>query len=419
MILVTALLAPALTVQTAETSLVPPEPLPLGGYTARQGALFEPGGEDLKSRVQVWTQGETQVALVSLEMLTVPESLVSAVRDRIPKTVRLMMVATHTHCAPDSQMLNQRMTFRIPGIEVFSRQWHTWYADKIAESINTALKADSQPVTLTYQTAETTYNRGRREGAKPNNHVDLLKSSTTGLLHYSAHATLFGEDRLKLSGDWPGQIMQNTNVLVLPGAIGDVSPAATADSAEGKVKQMAEGLLADIKKATAKETGSTLAFATQKIDLPPAKPHPDFAKENNINDAIAGLLVNRFAPAEAELTALLLGETLIIGVPGEPTSELGRQIQARAAKAGFNRVWVVSHCNGWVGYILMPEDYDKGGYEATLAMHGRDLSSKILEAVDQLVAQFPPERIGWSLKLRSNTTRFIETTASLAASFGS
>ena len=41
---------------------------------------------------------------------------------------------------------------------------------------------------------------------------------------------------------------------------------------------------------------------------------------------------------------------------------------------------VCSHVNGWMGYILAPEDYDRGGYEATLSFYGREEGTKVVEA---------------------------------------
>lgn len=378
-------LAEPLFVRSSQVSIVPPEPLALGGYTARKDALFEPGGDDLFARSVVFSQGKTQVALVSVEMLTVPESLAEKVRGLVPKDVQLMMVATHTHCAPDSQMLNNRMTFRIPGISVYSRKWEAWYAEKIAASVNTALTSSAVPAE-----SESTWskvvegNRGRRAAAEPDKVSRNLSLGGVRLLNYSAHATLHDESFLKLSGDWPGEAMKTKGVVVLPAAIGDVSPVSEGEDAAQQCRHLANALLSQegVERSTLEHP--EMSFARVPIELGQPTPHPEFAKSNGINDGLAKLLVGRFSPASAELTGLVIGRTLIVGVPGEPTSELGRRIQAAGKAAGFDDTWVVSHCNGWVGYILMPEDYDRGGYEASLAMHGRDLALRVIDSAQKL-----------------------------------
>ena len=101
-------------------------------------------------------------------MLTIPESLAREVRKRIPKDIELFLCATHTHCAPDSQMLNDRMTFAIPGIATYRKRWLTWYADKIAGSVTKALAARSQrPVSLSSLVSHVDANRARRQDGKP------------------------------------------------------------------------------------------------------------------------------------------------------------------------------------------------------------------------------------------------------------
>lgn len=415
MLLALLALSGTLTLQRADVSIVPPEPLPLGGYTARRDAKFTPDGDDLKARTLILSQGSTKVALVSLELLTVPATFQAEVKKRLPADVKLILVATHTHGAPDSQMLNARMTFRIPGIAPYDRRMTAWFADQVAQGVKNALVSPAETATeVRLSTQKTVFNRGRRPGAQPDPNVSLLTLAQTGLLHYAAHATLFGEERLALTGDWPGAVMARSSYLVLPGPIGDASPVAPGEKPEDQTKAMAEGLLQAARQAPAKTQTPALEFREQPVELGTPVPHPEFAKANNINDALATILTQRFAEPEAKLTGLLVGQTLLIGVPGEPTAELGRKIQRVAAESGFPDVLVVSHCNGWVGYILMPEDYKKGGYEATLALHGPDLALRIVDAAKKLVAQFP----GQSRKLKSKTTRFIEA-ATPSATFSS
>src|SRR5690349_4351275 len=93
-------LAPSLFLQKATVDITPTEPLPLGGYTERGSKRFEPGGDPLHAYALVLRHDSTRIALVSAEMLTVPESLCREVRQRIPSDIHLFLTATHTHCAP-------------------------------------------------------------------------------------------------------------------------------------------------------------------------------------------------------------------------------------------------------------------------------------------------------------------------------
>lgn len=383
---------PLMVVSRGEVDLTPPEALPLGGYTARGGKLAEPGGESLKARSLVFELKSSRppepgrLALVSVEMLTIPESLVREVRARLKQPALLMLVATHTHCAPDSQMLNDRMNFAIPGISSFREKWLSWYADRIADSVNSAKPWETFTEILT-QERRLDANRGRRKFAEPDTTATQIvgkraDGETRNLaLNYAAHATVYGSDELRTHPDWP--ILVASKGLFLPGAIGDVSPRADGPTAREKMDDMRKRLNARVPFLESQVwTSRQFSYAAhhEAIHLNAPVHHPAFATENKIPDGLASTLVKKFAPAEAAITAFRMGKLAVVGVPGEPTSELGRQIRDAGKRLGFSSVLVVSHTNGWMGYILDAEDYDRGGYEATLSFYGKNEGAEVVNA---------------------------------------
>ena len=374
----------AIQYSAGQVDITPDTPLALGGYTARNDAVFEPGDQRLYARILVLRQGNTVVAIVSAEMLTIPESLYLAVRQQLPKDVELMLVATHTHSAPDSQMLNSRMTFRVPGIASYKEKWLKWYASRIAEGVSHVLEGlfCSDPISVLV--AEVDANRARREDAVPDRAATWLMAGGRPLLTvYAAHATVLDESNLKLSGDWPGALAEASGGLVLPGAIGDVSPAQLAESGVENLKRIVGNFdAARLQAQVVHVTGNTskLAVSRVPIKLDSPTPHPDFAKEFGAPSPLDQVLVSRFAPEEAEVVAVSIGGLLLVGIPGEPTSSLGRKVQVFALSLGFPHCVVVSHANGWIGYVLEPEDYDRGGYEATMSFYGRSTGLRVLES---------------------------------------
>ncbi|MBI5707349.1 MAG: hypothetical protein HZC36_10220 [Armatimonadetes bacterium] len=400
-----------LLVRSAEISLIPPEALPLGGYTARKESPFLPGGEDLKLRVIVLEQQNTKVAIASAELLTIPESLAAEVRKRLPATLGLFLAATHTHCAPDSQMLNERMKIKVPGIALFSKRWLDWYADRIATGIKQAMDAAPRVVDgMVVKTMLLPLNRARRAGGHPDPEGTLVSffvagsarpsipGETPGLLgvelpawfHYAAHATFHDSDRTQTSGDWPGRVARQLGAAVLQGAIGDVSPRAPGSTPEERIANFAE--------TVGRATPRVQQFAGPKalepfrwLELPfkldPVSPHPEFAKVNKIPDALAKMVVGTFAPTTAKIYAFRIGKIAVVGVPGEPSGALGWRIRNYGLGLGFSSVMVVSHVNGWIGYVLEPADYDRGGYEATLGFHGRTTGEKVVEAGQQALLE--------------------------------
>jgi hypothetical protein len=384
--------------QTSAVDVTPDELLPLGGYTSRGDKPMEPGGERLYARTLVLGDGTTQVAIVSFEALTVPESLYKAVKSKLPESVRLFLVATHTHAAPDSQMLNDRMTFKVPGIASFQRRWLEWTSERIAEGVKTALASPAtDALGLGYVVGEVDANRGRREGAVPIKTAGyILHDGKPLLTTFAAHGTLFDETRMKTHGDWPGSVSRELGGLVLPGAIGDVSPVAPHEGTVDNLRNLVEKLRSGYANARVKDLFSTtpeVSYVEEEITLEKPVPHPEFAKAFGAPDALAQVLIQRFAPTSAMVSIVQAGAVLFVGIPGEPTSEIGRKVQLLASSIGFPHSFVVSHTNGWIGYVLTPGDYDRGGYEATLSFHGRGTSERVLAAVERGLRKLQAPRV--------------------------
>lgn len=381
-----AMSAGSYTLRSYNQPLVPSELLPLGGYTERGDKLMEPGGQVLFSHTLVLGQGGKQVALVSFEGLTAPESLYHEVQRRVEMPV--FLVATHTHTAPDTQMLNDRMTLRIPGIASFKRQWLDWYALKIAGGI--AIAGQQQPMasSLRFGQAVTQLARPRRPSTQVTNVLTQVVDSRgfAQLIVFGAHATCNGPETMVTDGDWPGRLMDRSGGLVFPGAIGNASPNINGPDGSEKADLFATSLSRVGTPGWQALDG--LEYREEPIALDPVRPHPDFAKDYKVNDALALIAVKKFAPTEARLSALVLGKLLILGVPGEPSGDLEIPIRRAAERRGYACA-VVSHCNGWIGYILSPKDYDRGGYEATLSFHGRETGLRVVESAERLIGKLP------------------------------
>lgn len=409
--------APLLSYQLGLGDITPDVPLPLGGYTARNGALGVLGKEKLYVHVLMLNQGSEKVAVVSLDMLTVPQSLYSAVKERLGNSCQIFLCATHTHSAPDSQMLNDKMTLEVPGIAKFNRKWLNWYAEKISAAVKATMKI--KPINVESYNIVTriaSCNRARRKLATPDRRfTTLFFGDETIFTHYSAHATILDEKSNIISGDWPGALMARTKGLFFPGAIGDVSPVADDGTSKQRILQMVDAMTSekyigsDGLQWNLDEPGIYLhyginhfgwerlkysygpLFTQAEIALEKPVPHPTFAKEYKVSEGLASLAVNTFAPRKAEVTAWAMGPLAVVGIPGEPTSDVGREIEMIGRNLGFPRVLVVSHVNGWIGYILKPDDYGRGGYEATLSFHGPKTSERVKDAarvcLKQLISQ--------------------------------
>ncbi|ELZ12266.1 hypothetical protein C479_05643 [Halovivax asiaticus JCM 14624] len=94
---------------------------------------------------------------------------------------------------------------------------------------------------------------------------------------------------------------------------------------------------------------------------------------------------------EVEIQALRLGDRLLVTVPGEPTTEMGRRMAEAAAEAApddVTDVTVVGIANGYNGYFTTPEEYDQQHYEGGHTVFGKYASVLIGEHQRDLAAAF-------------------------------
>ncbi|GMV36865.1 MAG: hypothetical protein AMXMBFR61_13730 [Fimbriimonadales bacterium] len=427
LILLAAIAGADLSAGVARVSLTPDpraEKVPLGGYTARGNKKAIGVRDEVGATALVLSSGGQRFAIVSCDLLTVPASLSEAVAARLPdwKEQDLVLCATHTHCAPDSQRLNRRMKFPVPGIATFDQKALDWTAERIANAIRTA-DAGREPVTLWTASAEAGLSRGRRpteaslpscrgpalgrlpqllrRRTAPHTEPDVLHvaefrraegTPLALLVNYAAHPTIFDDKMLKISAEWPGELARcwerrnpGAHLLFLNGALGDRSPIADKGRDDDeRVALYARALLPVISGARNLQpaVNGGLLVRTAVASLPPAQPHPELVQEmaaQGIPKGLLGPVVQGFAPPVAPMRLLQIGGWRVLFVPGEPTTRAGAELR-RAARADF----VVSFAGDWVGYVLTPEEYARGGYEATVSFHGPHLLDALLAAARSL-----------------------------------
>lgn len=75
-----------------------------------------------------------------------------------------------------------------------------------------------------------------------------------------------------------------------------------------------------------------------------------------------------------ELQVLRLGDRLLLTTPGEPSVEMGRRFVAAVRDvmpAGVEEAFVVGLANGYLGYLVTPEEYDAQHYEGGHTVFGK------------------------------------------------
>src|SRR6185503_7792930 len=191
------------------------------------------------------------------------------------------------------------------------------------------------------------------------------------LVHFATHPTLLGASNMLISAEWPGVVQQALEVafpravaLYCNGAEGDQSP----DGAKGtdefeRVKDFGTRLAQRAQiVAQAIETKPDQPIGVVRLtpDLPPiefspgARSGPYQSFEPFARTAL---------PQQAEIQLLRIGDTALVGLPGEPICQVGLDTQKQVATAGFKRVLTIGLANDYLGYIVDEKEYAHGGYE--------------------------------------------------------
>ncbi len=84
------------------------------------------------------------------------------------------------------------------------------------------------------------------------------------------------------------------------------------------------------------------------------------------------------------VSALRLGDHLVVTVPGEPVTLFADYLRELSPVAP-ERTIVVGYAQGHVGYVLRPEDWLRGGYEPTITFWGPLQGEYVAERADEVM----------------------------------
>lgn len=375
----------------------------LGGYNARLNMPPTGVHDPIYARALALEVGDQMAVLVALDHLLVPWSLTRAVLQATGlQPAQLFISASHTHCAPDSMGLNERMRFPLPGVGTFLPEFLAFTAERVAQAVRQA-RQRMRPATPTLAAAELpNLNRNRRGRPLLDRTMTVARLSDArgnpiaALVIFAAHPTIYPHTMMQVSAEFPGVVQTQLErvlgrgavALYLNGAQGDVSPVADAGKDDHERVQRygmvlashAQRLLRDAAPAPAR-----LRIHQRMARLPDAQPHPEFAesigREFKVPDALLRQLAQQIVPDAAPVSLLTLGDLLLVGFPGEPISSLGLQARELGREAGFRYVAPIALVNDWIGYILTRHEYLKGGYEATISFNGPDAGEAVMGVV--------------------------------------
>jgi hypothetical protein len=401
----------------AHVDLTPPLEMKaaLGGYGERMSRPATGVHDRIWAKALVFRTGEQRRALVTADVLAFPpgfrETVAQALGAEGWRADDLLLLPSHTHTSFDMTALNPKNTFQIPQLGLFHRELHDWTVAKLAEVILAAAR-NPVPIVAGSTTHELmNWNRNRRGGGAVDRDLTLARIDTTDgrplavLVNWAAHPTFMDAEHMEFSGDWPGHLQrtlealigQGVTVFYFNGAEGDQSPtprverAPAWEQAERYGRELALEAWHAWQKCKAQPAPVFVWHATQ-VKLPPRKVHPDFmktgGKEYGLNESNVAALLDGLCPAETQTVLVRLGDLVVAVVPGEMAAELGLEVKAVVRKStGAKQVAIGGLANEWISYMLTPEEYRRGGYEASVSFYGETLGPEMVHSVAEAARQ--------------------------------
>lgn len=409
----------------------------IGGFGPRVSVHVK---DPLHAKALVVDNGDTQVALVTVDLCMIERAEVDAAKARIQERMgippqNVLVSATHTHTGPAS-------------VTILAVDKDPHYAsllpEKIADAVENALGA-AQPAEMVYGTGQVNQVFNRRwllkdgrtvmnpghlnpEALHPQGPVDEtltvigfrcpetakpLAIYVNYPLHYVGSSP--GDH---ISADYFARVDQNLRrclgvpvAIISNGTTGDVNncdftqPAPAHKQPEGQAVKVAAIVAAAAMRAFYEgEVCEDLTLGGALYEFPGVRDDVDAAQLAADEKTIADM--DRMAPTAEQVQAferlrlakmpkeqptwvhaLRVGPTVYVGLPGEIFVEIGLEIKARS---GCARTSCVSLANDWKAYIPTVKAIGEGSYETEVGTARRlvpETGPQMVEAAVELIGK--------------------------------
>lgn len=370
---------PQLTAGTSVADITPP--LEVGLLTSAVKGLYEPFVSvrlPLKARILVLKSQTKQVAIVSLDLLSLNDTSVGGwehfkqgMADIIPAD-NIILCYIHTHTAPESAALSDLY------LTDSYKTWLSGVQKKIKQSINEAIRG-TKPCTISFATSVLDgFSLQRRiktrsgiimsDSVQPIsselmkkkpidrrvNSIRLHDDKGDGIATI-VHAVCHPVHEMcmpHVSPDFPGEMCialeasKKGMAMFLNGAAGNTNPPTVSMGPE-----------------YAHQHGVALAELSEKNPdniLSLDTPVFSFCRTEIQLTIRPGSGMSNQLDALARLAAIRFGPMAILFLPGEPFTEVALEIEKSSP---FEKTIVVAYSENNIGYIPTEEAFNEGGYE--------------------------------------------------------
>jgi neutral ceramidase len=359
--------------------------------------------DPFRVRALAFESGGLRVIWLSVDLVGVDPTMVAEVRSRLADPggalPTLIVSASHTHSGP--------------GAYAESVFWGFLAADRESQAVRKAIldgmERAAREAERRRAPAWLSWGKTTVPGVATSR-LDQPLDSELGLLevkggdgrpvalvwNYAIHGTALGRVNSLLSGDLMAEASARLEgetgapVLFVNGAAGDVSPKERGwPGVESAGAALASAALAAWR-ALPPGRDLTLNVVQSQVSLP----RPALSVRNCAGRWVPGAVRLGLAGAlrsAATLTAVRIGRTAWVTVPGELQTRLGLDIKT-AGRRRFDEAFVAGYSNDYLGYFVTREDYGRPSYVACGSFYGERGGEIVRDAAVELLGRLAEMR---------------------------
>ncbi len=388
--------ADSLMVGFSRVSITPAEVTPLAGYSGRDPMEYTEILDSVFVRTVVLKSGESQVAMISAELLIIHPLIVKAVEEKAAelgwKKSELFFNATHSHSSLGGWS---------PGFagEWVAGDYNPNTAEKIIDAMFASLEMASQKpeaAAFSYANSELGVHVKNRlvkdegEDSWVRNMFFRTGPAQVVLSAFSAHATCFDAHSNLLTGDYPSYFHNELKwdssgyfPMYLAGAVGSMGPDGPGNGNDRAIA-IGEGLANQVRDLNllGLPFESEVELQSFNIRVPLRAPQLKISRNLKLRPWVFKQLVGEYP---IEFSVVRIGNVLLVGTPCDFSGEVALPLYEYAREKGLNLI-ITSFNGGYIGYVTRDDRYDLEKYETrSMNWYGPDIGAYFSEIIRRII----------------------------------
>jgi hypothetical protein len=157
--------------------------------------------------------------------------------------------------------------------------------------------------------------------------------------------------------------------------VAEPGPAVHAEARELRLPLVAQPPLADVEARLAQEHRRLRELIARGAPAAEVEAATFVTKRANMAVTRARTFGGK-SDLPVELHLLQIGPAVLAAIPCEPFAEIGLAIKARSP---FPHTWFGGYAGAWSGYLPIPEEYPRLGYEVETTPYTPDAAARVVE----------------------------------------